>query len=158
MPSRSRLRTVPLVPIPLRKKWRVPSAKCKTVFELVNTLVDDVVDVDEIDEFEEFAFVVGVVGFEEVVFVVGVVEPEIRKVLEIVTPAYVPVEAIVAVTVHDPGLVKLRARVNELMVQPVVPASDIAYETSPPPFPAAASMRIGLNVLETDSEGFQVAV
>jgi hypothetical protein len=94
---------VPLVPIPLRKKWRVPSVKCKTVFELFNTLVEDVVDVDEIDEFEEVVFVVGVVEF--VFVVVGVVEPEMRKVFEIVTPAYVPVEAIVAVTVHDPGLV-----------------------------------------------------
>jgi hypothetical protein len=79
---------VPLAPIPLRKKWRFPSAKCKMLFELVKLtmvlvplVVPDELPLVDIED-EDVGVVVAELGV--VVAELGV---ERTNVLDIVAPA-----------------------------------------------------------------------
>jgi hypothetical protein len=85
----------------------------KLTFVLVPLVVPDelpVVDIEDVDDgvvVAELGVVVAELGV--VVAELGVVVAELgverTNVLDIVAPAKVPVEAIVAITVHDPALV-----------------------------------------------------
>ena len=105
MPSLSRERILPVVPMPLKKTRKDPSTNCRVFFEFVNTLVEESADVDKFvdvdefvddDEFDgvgvvvgEFGIVVGEFGVvvAELGVVVGELGVERTKVLDIVAPA-----------------------------------------------------------------------